>query len=72
MAKTPIRLTVDISLEVYQHIEEMAWQSRSTKADVMRKSLGLMSVALSTKQKKDERIAIVNDKDEVVTEIIGF
>jgi predicted transcriptional regulator len=68
----PVRLTVDLSPELFETVQSMAEQSYSTKAEIMRRSLALMATALHARASKDGRLAIVNDKDEVVTEIVGY
>ena len=67
-----VRVTVDLSPELYEKVQKMADQSHSTKAEIMRKSLGLLSAIQVAIKQEDRRLAIVDNENEVVTEIISY
>ena len=71
MSKQSVRLTLDVSNELNDALDRMAKEAHSTKSDILRKSFVLMEVALKEK-KKHNRMAIINDKDDVVKEIVGY
>ena len=70
-AAQKIRVSLDISPELYAKLQEMARDIRGTKSDVLRKSLALMDVAIQAR-KDGKKIGIADRTEQLTTEIIGF
>jgi predicted transcriptional regulator len=67
-----VKMTLEMSPELNQVIEQMAKASSSTKVEVVRKALALMEVAFEAKA-KDQVLALVGKKDDkLVTRIVGL
>ncbi len=66
-----IRVSLDISPELYAKLQEMARDIGGTKSDVLRKSLALMDVAVQA-HKNGKKIGIADRTEQLTTEIIGF
>lgn len=72
MAARKIKLTLELSEDVNNTLEEIAEDSSTTKSDVLRKAISLMKVATSEK-KKGRELAVIDSKSEkVVTHIVGL
>lgn len=68
MAK--VRLSLDVSPELNQKLDQLAEDTHSSKSDILRKAITLMGVAVEAKQ-KHQKLGIVDDKNHLVQEIIG-
>lgn len=66
-----IRVSLDISPELYAKLQSLARDIRGTKSDVLRKSLALMDVAVQAR-KSGKKIGIADRTEQLTTEIIGF
>jgi len=66
-----IRVSLDISPELYAKLQALAKDIRGTKSDVLRKSLALMDVAVQAR-KSGKKIGIADRTEQLTTEIIGF
>ena len=66
-----IRLSLDVSPEVNETLDQMAAASHSTKSDILRKSIALMEVALEEKR-RGNHLGIIGKDQRVVKEIVGF
>ncbi|MBW4699175.1 MAG: DNA-binding protein [Aphanocapsa lilacina HA4352-LM1] len=68
---TKVRLSLDVSQELYQVLDEIARMEETTKADVLRRSIALMQVAVEAKRQGLKFGAA--DQDQVLkTEIVGI
>lgn len=65
------RLTFDVSSELNEMLERLAAQTSATKSEVLRKAIALMDVAVDAKT-KGQKIVLADDKDQVVTKIVGL
>lgn len=70
-AAPKIRVSLDISPELYAKLQGLAHDIRGTKSDVLRKSLALMDVAVQAR-KNGKKIGIADASEQLTTEIIGF
>jgi hypothetical protein len=68
--KGDIRLSLIVSAELNETLEELAGSQHTTKSDVLRKAIALYDVAAEAK-KKDQRIGILDKDRNVLTEIVG-
>ena len=66
-----IRLSLDVSLELNDILEDMADKTHSTKSDVLRKSIVLMGVAVEEKV-KGNHLGVISANQEIVKEIVGL
>ena len=66
-----VRVSLDISAELYEKLQAMARDIHGTKSDVLRKSLVLMDVALEAR-KNGKKIGLADRSDQLTTEIIGI
>jgi len=66
-----VRVSLDISPELNDRLQEMARDMHGTKSDVLRKSLALMLVALQA-TKDGKKVGIAERSDQLTTEIIGL
>jgi predicted transcriptional regulator len=66
-----VRLSLVVSPELNETLEELAAKSHSSKSDVLRKAIALFDVAAQAKQ-KNQRIGILDRDDKVVKEIVGI
>ena len=69
MPKELTRITADFSLEAYQTLNEVADLMNTTKADVLRRSLGLLRFVLQ-EQKEGRKIVIEDGVGTVRKEIV--
>ncbi|MGF1934668.1 MAG: DNA-binding protein [Nostoc sp. ChiQUE02] len=70
--KTPRpQMNLDLSPELYETLNNLAQQINGDNGDVLLKAIALLEVALEAKQ-KGKYIWIVDDKQNLETEIIGI
>lgn len=69
--KADIRLSLIVSPELNETLEELAARSHSTKSDVLRKAIALFEAASNAK-KEGQRVGILDKDRNVVTEIVGI
>lgn len=66
-----VRLSLDLSPELNELLEDIAIAIDGTKSDVLRKGIVLMEIAM--KAKKDKKKFGVAEKDQpLITEIVGL
>jgi predicted transcriptional regulator len=70
-ARTEVRLSLVVSPELNETLEELAERSHSSKSEILRKAIALFDVAAQAKQ-KDQRVGILDRDDKVVKEIVGI
>jgi metal-responsive CopG/Arc/MetJ family transcriptional regulator len=66
-----IRLSLQVSQELNQTLEEIAESTGTNRTDVIRQALALMKVAHSAK-KDGRHLGIVSDAKKLDTEIVGL
>jgi hypothetical protein len=71
MSKATVKMSLHLSPETNDMLEQLSRDNHLTKSDLLRKSLALMQVALKNK-KKGNHLVMVNDKGEKEGEIIGL
>lgn len=67
-----VRLSVDVSPEFYDLLDELARQTRSTKSDVMRKAIALMEVAVEARMGGEKLFVSKQAPDGASREIVGI
>ena len=69
--KEAVRLSLAISPELNERLEEIAASSHSTKSEVLRKALALFDIVAEAKSEK-RRFGILDQDKQLVTEIVGI
>lgn len=67
--KETVRLSLDVSVELNMLINQLATDTNSTKSDVLRRAVTLMSVAVEAKR-QGKKIGIAERDQPLTTEII--
>lgn len=69
--KEVVRLSLHVSPELNNLLENLARKIGATKSDVLRKSIVLTKVAHDARL-KNQRLAIVNHDNSIASEIVGL
>lgn len=69
--KEKIRMSLDLSKDLYEKLESLATSDHVSKSDILRKALGLMVVATDAK-KQHKKLGVFNEADRLEKEIVGF
>jgi addiction module HigA family antidote len=67
----PVRMRLALSPELNSRLEQLASENRTTKSEILRKAMALFDVATEAK-KKGMKIGIVDEGNNLVTEITGI
>lgn len=71
MSNKSIRLSLDVSSELNNALEEVANKTHSSKSDVLRKSIVLLEMAVKERE-KGNHLGVFNSNNEIVKEIVGL
>lgn len=66
-----IRISLDVSPELYQSLSYLARNCNTTKSEVLRKAIALMEIAFTAKQ-NGQKLGLVEKTQRVKTEIVGI
>ena len=66
-----VRLSLELSNELNNTLEELAEKNSTTKTDLLRKAIALIEVAVDAKE-NDQSLGVIDDKGRVVTKIVGL
>lgn len=66
-----VRFALSVSPELAQRLEDMAKQEHTTKSEIIRKALAVMTIALDNK-KVGNRLAVVDKSGSKVSDILGL
>jgi predicted transcriptional regulator len=66
-----VRLSLIVSPELNETLEDLAFRSHTTKSEILRKAIALFDVASQAKQ-KEQRVGILDQEDKIVKEIVGI
>ena len=69
--KEKVRLSLDISRELNDLLEQLAVRTGGTKSDVLRKAIALMEVAVDGKR-RGLKLGLADKDQQLTTEIIGL
>jgi predicted transcriptional regulator len=69
--KDAVRLSLTVSPELNQKLEQLADSSRTTKSEILRKAIALFDVVAEAKQ-EHRRFGILDQNRQLVTEIVGI
>lgn len=70
-ADEPIRLSLLLSPPLYDMLTTLAVETHSSRADVLRRALALMQVAVEAR-KKGQKLGLVDEDQKLAEEIIGL
>jgi len=71
MSRKQIRLSLDVSPELNNMLDDMAEKTHASKSEVLRKSITLMEVAVQEKS-KGNHLGVVGKDQKIIKEIIGI
>ena len=72
MTKTKsVRVSLEMSEELNQKLEEMAELTHNTKSELLRKAIALMDLAIEARR-SGRKIGIAEKDQPLVTEIVGI
>lgn len=71
-APKKVRLTLELTEDVNEFLDEEAEQTGSTKSDVLRKAIALMKAAAMGKARGRELALIDSKSEKVVAHIVGL
>jgi predicted transcriptional regulator len=66
-----IRLSLDVSPELYETLNRLAAKLHSTKSDVLRKAVALLEVAVRAKE-EHKKFGVATPDQTLETEIVGL
>jgi predicted transcriptional regulator len=69
--RSDIRLSLDVSPEAYETLEQLATKIGGTKSDVLRKAMALMVVVVEAKL-QGKKLGIAEKDQPLATEIVGI
>ncbi len=64
------RLTIEFPDQIDEILKDLAKKGHTTKVDVIRRALALYNYVNQEIKEKDLKLAVSNDKDEVLKEIV--
>ncbi len=67
----PVRLSLTVSPELNERLEQLAAKSHSSKSEILRKALALFDVATEAKE-MHQRLGVFDQNRQIVTEIVGI
>jgi predicted transcriptional regulator len=70
-ANEEVRLSLVVSPELNERLEEMAKSAYTTKSEILRKAIALFDVVAEAKSKK-QRLGILDSDRKLITEIVGI
>jgi len=70
-AATKVRLTLDVTDELNERLNDLAEQTGGSKSELLRKAIALVEVAVNAKR-SGRHVAVVDKDDKVVTTIVGL
>ena len=66
-----VRLTVDVSPELNETLDQLAGNAHLTKSEILRRAIALMEVAAQA-HKKGQKLALIDKDQQALTEIVGI
>ena len=69
--KDTIRLTLSLSPEMYEKLEQLATSAHTSKSEVMRRSLGIYDIAVEGKG-EGYYLGLTKDRSRLEREIVNY
>jgi predicted transcriptional regulator len=66
-----VRLTVDVSPELNETLDQLADNAHLTKSEILRRAIALMKVAAQAHE-KGQKLALIDKDQQALTEIVGI
>ena len=66
-----VRLTVDVSPELNETLDQLADNAHLTKSEILRRAIALMKVAAQAHE-KGQKLALIDKDQQAMTEIVGI
>jgi predicted transcriptional regulator len=66
-----VRLTVDVSPELNETLDQLAENAHLTKSEILRRAIALIKVAAQAHE-KGQKLALIDKDQQGMTEIIGI
>ena len=66
-----VRLTVDVSPELNETLDQLADNAHLTKSEILRRAIALMKVAAQAHE-KGQKLALIDKDQQGMTEIVGI
>jgi hypothetical protein len=66
-----VRLTVDVSPELNETLDQLAGNAHLTKSEILRRAIALMKVAAQAHE-KGQKLALIDKDQQALTEIVGI
>lgn len=66
-----VRLTIEVTDELNERLDRLADELGGSKAEVFRKAIALIDVALDAKR-RGRQVAILDDEQRVVATVVGL
>jgi predicted transcriptional regulator len=66
-----VRLSLSVSPELNERLEQLAAASHTTKSEILRKAIALFDVVAEAKAEK-KRFGLLDQNKQLVTEIVGI
>jgi predicted transcriptional regulator len=66
-----VRLTVDVSPELNETLDQLADNAHLTKSEILRRAIALIKVAAQAHE-KGQKLALIDKDQQGMTEIIGI
>jgi predicted transcriptional regulator len=66
-----VRLTIEVTDELNERLDRLADELGGSKAEVFRKAIALVDVALDAKR-RGRQVAILDDEQRVVATVVGL
>ena len=71
MEQSSVRLSLAVSPELNERLEELASSAHISKSEVLRKAIALFDVVAEAKSEK-KRFGILDQNKNLITEIVGI
>jgi len=71
MSTEKVRLSLDLSQELNDTLDRLAAEGGTTKSELLRKAIALVDVATQAKR-NHQKLAIVDEQQHVVSQIVGL
>jgi hypothetical protein len=71
MSSATVKMSLHLSSETNEMLEQLCEDNHLTKSDLLRRSLALMQVVMKYKR-KGNHLVVVDDNDNKVSEIVGL
>jgi predicted transcriptional regulator len=69
--KESVRLSLNLSPELNERLEQLASSNHTTKTEILRKAIALYDVVAEAKTEK-KRFGILDQNKQLLTEIVGI